>query len=565
MSAHTQSMKTQPLKNPKYEAYVQERLSGKTQRQAMLAAYPTRKKWKPETVDREASKLEKRPEVNARLEDLKERASKRVTITRAQVLNGMSDTFMRARSSIAADGVSQTAVTAISSIGRTLLDAIPENTADDKLPFVADFALLLAPPFLALHRAVAADVGGEWWLRGGRFSLKSSTVSLEIAAGLMEHEDRSAFVMPKIGKDIGEGVFEQMLWALDKLGVRDEWTASKSPYKLARHATGQVITFRGGDRTQKTKAIKAPNGTYYAYQWFSEVDQFDGWGELRVVMQSVTRDAPEGSVYFRFFDHNPPRSRDAWVNRHIKAIKADYKERVIESSYLDVPHEWIPEQVRRDAEDLKELDEEAYRHEWLGEEVGYGSEVFTRVEVREITHQERRELEYRCYGVDWGFSQDPFAWVKIAYDTKTRTLYILDEFVKCGLSNQESAEVVSQRMHSTLEDDDGVYEDAEPYAVVWCDSAEPKSIADFKANGIDARPALKTGAHNIRNSIKWLQFRKKIVIDTKCAVAVREFANYSYVMTKDGQLTGQLPDADNHTIDAVRYACITLINDRSLT
>ena len=99
----------------------------------------------------------------------------------------------------------------------TLLDAIPENTTDDKLPFVADFALLLAPPFLALYRAIAADAGGEWWLRGGCFSLKSSTVSLEIAAGLMEHEDRSAFVMPKIGKDIGEGVFEQMLWALSSI------------------------------------------------------------------------------------------------------------------------------------------------------------------------------------------------------------------------------------------------------------------------------------------------------------------------------------------------------------
>ena len=55
------------------------------------------------------------------------------------------------------------------------------------------------------------------------------------------------------------------------------------------------------------------------------------------------------------------------------------------------------------------------------------------------------------------------------------------------------------------------------------------------------------------------------MIDTKCGNAAREFANYSYVMTKDGQLTGQLPDADNHTIDAVRYACMTLINDRSLT
>lgn len=558
-------MKTQPLTNANHEKYVLARVAGKSQRQAMLEAYPHRSKWKEASVDIAACKLESDARVKQRLQDLQERASKKVTITRAQVLNGMGKTFAMAQESIADSGVNQTAVTAISSIGRTLLDAIPEDVEEEEKPFVADFALLLAPPFLSLHRAIAQDVGGEWWLRGGRFSLKSSTVSLEIMQGLMEHKDRSAFIMPKIGKDIGDGVFEQMLWAIDKLNIRDEWKPSKSPYKLTRPATGQVITFRGGDHTQKTKAIKAPNGTYYAYQWFSEVDQFNGWGELRTVMQSVTRDAPEGSVYFRFFDHNPPRSRDAWVNEHVSTLLSTHPERVIESSYLDVPHEWIPEQVRKDAEALKELDEEAYRHEWLGEQVGFGSEVFTRVEVRDITYEERKKLEYHYYGVDWGFSQDPFAWVKIAYDAKTRTLYILDEFVKCGLSNQDTAELVSEKLSNALKDGEDIIEDAEPYATVWCDSAEPKSIADFKANGINARGALKTGAHNIHNSIKWLQYRTKIVIDSSCATAAREFSNYSYVMTKDNQLTGQLPDADNHTIDAVRYACMTLINDRSLT
>lgn len=106
----------------------------------------------------------------------------------------------------------------------------------------------------------------------------------------------------------------------------------------------------------------------------------------------------------------------------------------------------------------------------------FGSEVFTRVEVRDITHEERKKLEYHFYGVDWGFSQDPFAWVKIAYDAKTRTLYILDEFVKCGLSNQDTAELVSEKLGNALKDGEDIIEDAEPYATVWCDSAEPAFI-----------------------------------------------------------------------------------------
>ena len=84
---------------------------------------------------------------------------------------------------------------------------------------------------------------------------------------------------------------------------------------------------------------------------------------------------------------------------------------------------------------------------------------------------------------------------------------------------------VSEKLDNAFKDGEDVIEDAEPYATVWCDSAEPKSIADFKANGINARGALKTGAHNIHNSIKWLQYRTKIVIDSSCTTAAAREAN----------------------------------------
>ena len=313
-------------------------------------------------------------------------------------------------------------------------------------PFERDFGLLLAPPYLALHRDVERDEGIERWLRGGRFSGKSSVISLEVAYGLMRHPGRSAFVMPKIGQDIEGGVFEQMLWAFRRLGCEDEWVATKRPCKLTRPSTGQVVTFKGGDRSDKTKAIKAPSGTYYAYQWISEVDQFGGMPDVRTVLQSVTRDAPEGAVYFRFFDYNPPRSRDAWVNEHVAGVAASAPGSVISTTYLDMPREWVPEQVYRDAEALRELDEDAWRHEWGGESTGYGAEVFQRAEVREVTADERRRLQYRLYGVDWGFSVDPWVWLEVAYDARARTLYVLGEMSGVGLSNAETAAMAVERM-----------------------------------------------------------------------------------------------------------------------
>lgn len=430
--------------------------------------------------------------------------------------------------------------------------------------FVRDFGLLVAPPHLAPHRAVGAGLGCDLWLYGGRLSGKSSYISLEIVNLLMQHEDYSALVCMKVGRDMRGGVYEQMLWALDKMGVSDEWVATVSPMRIVRPSTGQAIVFRGCDNASKSKSIKAPVGTYFALQWFEEADQFSGLSEIRTVQQSATRGAGDGSPFFRFYSFNPPRSRDSWSNKVI----ADRLARglpVYTSSYLDMPHEWVPEQFRADALALKEVDEESYRHEYLGEAVGYGAEVFPRAVVRQVTDDERRRLERFVYGVDWGFAADPFVWLKAAYQPGTRTLYVLDEVSGLGLSNPESARLVSGRMRADRLGADGrVVEDAEPYARVMCDSAEPKSIDEWLNLGIRAEAAPKQGAHSVRSGVRWLQDRAAIVVDPSCRVAARELVGYQYARTPQGELTSRLVDADNHAIDALRYACATLIDDRSV-
>lgn len=560
------------MANPKHELYCQERCAGKSQRQAMLAAYPNRNKWKPETVDNKACVLESDSKIKARLRYLKDEAAKEAILTRAEVLASVSDALKvgvdAVRSGKLGKSEGRNAMPAMASLSKLLLEELPEEVEEEQREFCRDLGLMIAEPFLAVHRQVSYERGGDFWLYGGRSSTKSSYISLEIVYGLMRHPDRSAFIMVKRKTDIREGVYEQMRWALAKLDVLNVWDCNVSPLRMVNKQTGQVITFRGGDNTEKTKAVKAPNGTYFAYLWLEEADQFAGMNELRTVYQSVTRDAGQDAIYFRFHSFNPPRSRKSWANQKIEELKAEGTP-VYKANYNDVPREWIPSQTYEDAERLKLTDPESFAHEYLGEPVGFGNEVFERVEVREITPEERKSIDYHYYGVDWGFSVDPFAWVKLGYDAKTRTLYMLDEIVSTGLSNQKAAELVLAKLNATLKSaggtDESIIEDAEPYAVVWCDSAEPKSIADFRELGINAKAADKQGIHNVRNSIKWLQCRTKIVIDTSCTVAAREFTSYSYELTKDGEATGALVDADNHTIDAVRYGCMTLITDRTLT
>lgn len=416
-------------------------------------------------------------------------------------------------------------------------------------PFSADYALLLADPYMRYHRAVCAGAGGDYFATGGRASAKSSWAALEIVGGMMRDPRASALVMMRVGKDMRSSVATKVGWAIDMLGVGGEWAMAKSPLEWVRAGTGQKIMFKGGDDTAKSKGFEPPLGTYFAFTWFEEFDQFECMGDLRTVLQSVTRGAPEGAPFFRLYTCNPPRTRAHWANVELAAREAEGGN-VVRTTCLDVPPEWVTDQQRQDMERLKALDPESYRHEYLGEPVGYGAAVFPRAEVREVTGEEREGLDRLYYGVDWGFAADPWVWVEVAYDRRTRTLYVLREMSGRGLSNRETAAMVAGAMAET------------PYAPVECDSAEPKSVQEYRDLGIQARKAPKQGFHSVRDSVKWLQNRTAIVIDPACKLAAAEFPAYEYERRGD-EVTGNLPDRDNHAIDAVRYACASLIDDRS--
>lgn len=419
----------------------------------------------------------------------------------------------------------------------------------EERPFCADYALLLADPYMRYHRAVCAGLGGDYFATGGRASAKSSWAALEIVGGMMRDPRASALVMMRVGKDMRSSVATKIGWAIDLLGVADQWQMTKSPLEWVRVSTGQKIMFKGGDDTAKSKGFEPPLKTYFKFVWFEEFDQFDGMADLRTVLQSVTRGAPDGAPFFRFYTCNPPRTRAHWANVELAAREAEGGN-VLRTTCLDVPPEWVTEQQRQDMARLKELDPEAYRHEYLGEPVGYGAAVFPRAEVREVSMEELDGFEYLRYGVDWGFAADPWVWVEVAYDKRTRTLYVLRELSGRGLTNRETAAMVAEAMEDT------------PYAPVECDSAEPKSVQEWRDLGIKARKAPKQGFHSVRDSVKWLQNRCAIVIDPSCRLAAAEFPAYEYERRGD-EVTGNLPDRDNHAIDAVRYACASLIDDRT--
>ena len=400
---------------------------------------------------------------------------------------------------------------------------------------------------------------------GGRGSTKSSFVGEAIPLLIVQNPDIHAVCFRKVGNTIQNSIYAQVSWGIHKLGLED-WFKIPKTYSspMVYKPTGQKIYFLGLDDPMKVKSIK-PEFGYIGITWFEELDQFAGENELRTVTQSTMRG---GDIFWDFRTFNPPISKNNWANEYAEdcEIKREASTIVVRNTYLDVPRDWLGEQFFLEAEELKEINERAYIHEYLGEAIGTGGDVFQNAEDLDM---ERLVPVYDPYGneidkipmyqtfdhifngIDWGFAKDPFRFVKCHFDKKKLDLYIFDEFSTTRTRNEEVFHILYTELKKVSKDE-----------LVIADSAEEKSVADFKAYGAWIKGALK-GPDSVRYGIKWLQGLRHIYIDKRrCPETYKEFINYEYEQDRDGNFISAYPDADNHSIDATRYALERYANRR---
>ena len=392
---------------------------------------------------------------------------------------------------------------------------------------------VLGPAFHLLARDVFQHGHTHYDLSGGRGSLKSSCVSLLVPLLLINNPGTHALVLRKVANTIRDSVYAQYLWGIGELGMAEYWDAKVQPMELIYRPTGQKIMFRGADDPMKIKSIKVPFG-YIAVTHFEEKDQFAGRAEIRTILQSTMRG---GSKFWNFESYNPPISRDNWANKDSLEERVDRL--CHKSTYLEAPPEWLGAQFLAEAEHLKATDERAYRHEYLGEAVGTGGNVFENLELREITDEEISHFDRIYQGTDWGYFPVAYAFIRLHYDKTRETIYLIDENYVHKQSNEATGQWIKGKKYTD--------------AYIICDSAEPKSVADYRALSLPAKSAVK-GPGSLDYSMKWIA-RRKIVIDCRRTPhAYDEFVNYEYERNKDGEIISGYPDENDHVISAVRYA-----------
>ena len=396
--------------------------------------------------------------------------------------------------------------------------------------------------FLEVYRDILERGHLEYWLEGGRGSIKSTFASLVIIELIENNPTMCGIALRKVGNTLNDSVFSQLQWAIQQLdetypGPAEDYKITKSPLSITKKSTGQRIYFRGADDPVKIKSIRPPKGMYIGVIWYEEFDQFDGLASIRKIDQSLMRG---GSDFVVLRTYNTPPSLMHFVNK--EKVNPKDNRLVHRSDYRSVPVKWLGQPFFDEAEYLKETNENAYNNEYLGMETGDGSNVFNNIEIRKITDEEIEQMDRIYMGLDFGWYPDPLAWTKCYFNAGNRTLYLLDEYVVNKKSNAEVWEYLKNEKHVNEED------------IIIADSAEPKSIGDFRNYGSMMRGAEK-GADSVTYSMKWLASLKSIVIDpTRTPVSLEEFTTYEYEKDKDGNVISSYPDANNHCIDSVRYA-----------
>ena len=400
-------------------------------------------------------------------------------------------------------------------------------------------AKVVGESFVRINRQI--EPNKTYVFEGGRGSTKSSFISLKIIELLKNNPNMHACVVRKVAGTLRDSVYAQMLWAINELGLNEEFESTVSPLEITYKKTKQKIYFRGCDDPIKLKGIKTTFG-YVGILWKEEKDQLAGEEEERNVNQSVLRG---GEKSYDFSSYNPPKSKSNWVN---KAKEIPNKDRVIHhSTYETVDEEWLGTKFIADAEHLREINPEAYNHEYLGIPNGNGGNVFEYLEIREITDEEIKTFDRIYQGVDWGWYPDIFVFKRLYVDEARKKIYHIAEITGNKLKNDVTAQMII----------DAGYDDY----TITCDSAEPKSINDYRDMGLPARGAIK-GAGSVDYGMKYLQGYTHVIDPCRTPVTYKEFTEYEYERDKEGNVISGYPDKDNHTIDCSRYALESHYNKR---
>ncbi len=375
---------------------------------------------------------------------------------------------------------------------------------------------------------------------GGSSSGKSNFVAARAIEEIMAG-GHNYLCCRKMGNSLMKSVFNELEKAIHKLKARDLFNIVPSQGHITC-INGYQILFSGLDDVEKVKSITPKKGVITDV-WIEEATEIarDDMKQLRKRLRGLAIYSGQ-RIKKRIILTFNPIYKTHWI---VKEFFEGWQEgqTTLEKPKLRILKTTYRDNLFLDIDEKEELEDETdpYWHEvyTLGNWGSLGDSILTNWRIEDLSKRVN-EFDRIRNGLDFGYSADPNSYVRIHYDKKNLVIYIFDGWEAGQMTNP----MIADRLKPIIK--------KEP---IFCDSSEPKSIAELIADGIDAR-TVKKGKDSLLHGIKWLQ-KHLIIVDSKLQHIINELTIWGWKKDKYGDSLPIPEDKNNHAIDAIRYALET--------
>lgn len=392
-------------------------------------------------------------------------------------------------------------------------------------------------------------------LKGGRGSKKSTTASFWYPVNMMKYFHKyglkpNVLVIRRYYNTHKDSTYAQLKWAINRLGVSHLWKATKSPLELTYLPSGQRIMFRGLDDPQSITSITVEDG-YLCWVWWEEAFQCTNEDDFNKVDMSIRGEVPEPLFKQHTLTFNP-WSDKIWIkSRFFDKVGKDGVND--EGDILAITrnydcNEFLGDDDRLIFERMKRDNPRRYSIEGLGNwgiAEGLVYENWQELEfdpdyLKQKTDRYDNFIYRQLQGIDFGYTNDPTAFIALLADEDKREIYIYDEVYKTRMKNKDIADTLIYKGYKK--------------ARICGDSEDPKTIDELKDLGLYRMFGAKKGRGSVKAGIQKLQ-DYKMFVHPRCVNTIVELSNYVWDTDKEtGKPTTDPADAYNHLMDALRYA-----------
>lgn len=337
---------------------------------------------------------------------------------------------------------------------------------------------------------------------------------------------RKVLFLRKVGSSVYDSIFEDVKQCLEAWGLLGACKVNNSAYRIELPNGAQFI-FKGLDNPEKIKSIKGISDVV-----MEEASEFTLDDYTQLTLRLRDKKHPNKQIYLMF----NPVSKVNWVYNAF-FVKKPKNTVIYQTTYKD--NRFLDEVTKENIEELAERNEAYYKIYALGEFATLDKLVFPKYKKQLLNKEELKHLP-SDFGLDYGFINDPSAFMHVKIDEENKRLYILEEYVKKGLTNDKIAEAIKALGYSK--------------EIIRADSAEKKSNQELRNLDIPRVIDVIKGPGSVMQGIQYI-LQYEIIVDERCVKTIEELENYTWKKDKaTNEYINEPVDSYNHCLDAVRYA-----------